>query len=287
MGDIPPSSGPQPLDMVAAGLGHDEHQGHHPSSSSQKSPSSNTPFYSQLSSIPQSQLRPDLRSPALPASPHYPPSDHGATPLNMGAMTGALPEYASMDASQSNAQMSQHTQRQLSGASTSALVYHLQQNLQVPGPPSGSFPTSSPYGPGFSTGQFQQNFMPAQPSQHANFAAFPPGQQRVAPPGSMQTPYQNFPQPSQYMYYPTQYGHQAQYPQAFPGQSAHGQAMYGRGASPSHAHMGLAGQGVELPQQDGSYPGSRMTSGSGQREPGAVGSMFSGPLMQAQGKSKT
>lgn len=279
MGDLPTGSGSQPLDIMTAGLAHDEHQGHsNPTPSNVKSPSSNTPFYSQLSSIPQGQFHPDLRSPAHPTSPPYPAQEQSS--LNMGAMAGALPEYAPIDAVQGNPQAPpQHGQRQLSGASTSALVYQLQQNLQIPGPASASLPTHSPYGPGFGAGQYPQNFVPAQSSQHTNYAAFPTNQQRLAGPGSMQTPYQNFAQPSQYLYYPSPYGPQAQFQQAFPGQGAQGQAMFGRRQSLPSAHAPLAGHDVGMSQQEG----GRMAPG-GQGEPGTIGSIFGGPFMQAQGE---
>ncbi|KAF2683438.1 hypothetical protein K458DRAFT_305401 [Lentithecium fluviatile CBS 122367] len=268
MGDMPHGSGPQALGITATGLAQDEHQGTPNPTLNLKSPSNNTPFYSQLSAIPQTQPRPDLRSPAHPQSPHYPTQDHGASSMNMGVMAGALPDFASVNVAQGNPAMLQHDQRQLSGASTSALVYQLQQNLQIPGPTSGSLP--SHYGAGFNASQFQQNFAPQQGSQHPNYAQFPTGHQRVAGPGPMQTPYQSFPQHSQFLYYPGPYGPQAQYSQGFPGQNNQGQAVYGRR------------QSVEMPQQEGGFTINRMVSSSMQ-DPGAVGPMFGGPFVQAPG----
>jgi hypothetical protein len=271
MGDIPPGPGPQPLDITATGLARDEHQGTSNPNLSLKSSSSNTPFYSQLSAIPQAQLRPDLRSPTHPQGAHYPTQDHGPSPMNMGAMAGALPDYASANTAHGNPSMPQHDQRQLSGASTSALVYQLQQNMQVPGPASGSLPPH--FGSGFNVSQFQQNFVPAQASQHHNYPQFPTGQQRVAAPGPMQG-YQNFPQHSQYMYYPGPYGPPAQYAQNFSGQGSQNQTMYGRR------------QSTEILQQDGSFAGHRMAPNNMQGDAGGGGSMFTAPFVQAQGRFK-
>jgi hypothetical protein len=270
MGDIPHASGAQPLDSTATGLAQDEHQTHLNPTSSSKSPSSNTPFYSQLSAIPQAQLRPDLRSPAHPQSPHYPTQDHGATSMNMGAMAGALPDYSSVNAAQGNPSMLQHDQRQLSGASTSAVVYQLQQNLQAQGPASASLPNH--YAPGFGAGQFQQNFVPPQGSQHPNYAQFPAGNQRVTAPGPMPGPYQSFPQHSQFLYYPGPYGPQAQYPQGYHGQGNQGQLLYGRR------------QSMEMPQQDGGFSSNRMAPSNIQGDPGQMSSMFGGPFVQAPGE---
>lgn len=267
MGDLPASSLAPTLDITAAGL-HDEHQ-----ASSFRSPSNNTPFQSQLSSIPLGQGRLDIRSPAHPMNPHYPGPDHGASSLNMGAMAGALPEYASLEPSQANAQT--QAQRPLSGASTSALVYQLQQNLQIPAHGSGPLPAHSPYGSGLSPGQYQQNFVP-NPASHPNYA-FHPNQQRMPGPSGLQAPYQNFHQPSQYMYYPSPYSPQGQFPQGFAAQSNQSQVLYGRRPSLSGAPMPMMGQNMDLSQHDGVYAqGARLIPGTVQGEPGPVGSILSG-----------
>ena len=270
MGDMPQPSGAQPLDITATGLAQDEHQGHLNPALNSKSPSSNTPFYSQLSAIPQAQLRPDLRSPAHPQSPHYPGQDHGHSSMNMGAMAGALPDYTSINAAQGNPSMQQHDQRQLSGASTSALVYQLQQNLQVAGP--GSAPPPNLYSPGYNPGQFQQNFVPSQGSQHHNFAQFGAGQQRVPSQGPMPTPYQTFPQQSQFLYYPGPYGPQAQYPQGYPAQTNQAHTLYGRR------------QSGEMSQQEGGFSGSRMPHSNIPGDLGPMPSTFGAPFVQAPGE---
>ncbi|KAF1953882.1 hypothetical protein CC80DRAFT_132326 [Byssothecium circinans] len=282
MGDLPRGSSSQALDLTAAGIAHDDQHDHaSPSSSDLKSPTGNTPFHSQLSSIPQAQLRTDLRSPPHPASPHY--ADHGATSMNMSAMAGALPNYGSMDGAQGSHPLPQQAQRQhLSGASTSALVYQLQQNLQMPGTAPGALPAQSPYGHGYATGQFQQNFALPQGSQHTNYPTFPASQQRVHASGQVQGPFQNFIQPSQYMYYPSPYGPQAQYPPTFAGQNTQGQPMYGRRPSMTSSHSPIHGPTMDPPQQDGSFHGSRVPHGNFQAEGAMMGNMFGGQFIHPQ-----
>ncbi|PSN60630.1 hypothetical protein BS50DRAFT_506210 [Corynespora cassiicola Philippines] len=180
-------------------------------------------------------------------------------------MVGALPEYSSVDGVQNSSQTPQSAQRHLSGASTSALVYQLQQSLQMHNPGSAPLPTHSPYGPGFTPGQYPQGFIPGQGSQHANYTHFPAGQQRMPGP---QVPYQGYHQPSQYMYYPAPYGPQGQYAQGFAAQGGQNQAMYGRRPSLTSTSVNMMGQGME-PQQDGIYiPGGRM--GPEQANAGAI-----------------
>ncbi|KAF2655338.1 hypothetical protein K491DRAFT_704632 [Lophiostoma macrostomum CBS 122681] len=266
MGDLPPGSVHQPVDIATAGLAHDEHQ-----HSAFKSPSSGTPFHSQLSAIPQGQARPDIRSPGLATSPHYPLQEHGMSSLNMGAMAGALPEYASQDAGQSSAQAHQQAQRPLSGASTSALVYQLQQNLQMPGHASGSLQAQSPYNTGFAPGQYQPNFVSPQ-GAHTNYAHFHPSQQRMPAQNTMQTAYQNFHQPSPYVYYPPAFGGQGQFPQGFPPQAGQPQTMYGRRPSLTNTQMPMMGQSLDMSQHDSAYgQGGRLAPGAGHGEPAPIG----------------
>lgn len=285
MGDIPPGSGPQSLDVAAAGLAQGEHQSASiQASSPQKPPSNNTPFYSQLSSIPQQQPRPDLRSPTHPANPHYTPQDHGATPLNMGAMSSALPEYTLVDGAPPH-----HVQRQFSGASTPALVYQLQQNLQMHGHGSSPLPAQPAYGPGFGTGQFQQNYIPPQAAGHATYGAFPAVQQRVPGPNSMHPSYQAYPPPpSPYMYYPGAYAPQATYAQGFAGQNAPGQQAYGRRPSIPSPYAAVSGPDGDMPQSDGMFANAhRVGPPTMQGDPNASGNMFGGQFVQPTGKSLT
>ena len=255
MGDLPPASGPPALGISAAGLAHDDHQARlHQLPSESRSPSSNTPFHSQLSSIPQSQLRSDLRSSAHPTNPHY-PQTHDATSLNMGAMAGDLPDYGHVDGVQPQ------LARQLSGASTSALVYQLQQNLQVHASASNSLPVQPGYGPSFGAGQFQHNYMPTHAPPHTNYTAFPSHQQRGPGHNSIQGPYQNYAQQSPYMYYPAPYGTQPFGP-GFAAPNAQNQALYGRRPSLTSSHIPPPGHGIDMSQQDGMFPpGSRAVHG--------------------------
>ncbi|KAL5408148.1 hypothetical protein PMIN04_011511 [Paraphaeosphaeria minitans] len=273
MGDLPLGSGPQPLDITATGIAHDGLESHPQNPLGVQAPTGNTPFYSQLSSIPQSQLRRDLRSPAHPSGPHY-PQDHGATSLNMSAMAGSLPEYASIDGAQL-----QHVQRQLSGASTSALVYQLQQNLQVHGPASSTLPVHSGYGPGFGPGQFQQTYIPAQGSSHSNYP-FPSNQQRGPGPNPIQPPYPNYSQQSHYLYYPAPYGTQHFVP-GFSAQNAQAQALYGRNSCLASSHTPLHGQSP----QDGIFPhGHRTNSSAVQVDPASMGWIPGGQFAQSGGQ---
>jgi hypothetical protein len=283
MGDLPSGAAvQQPLDISATGHAHDEHQSSfNMPGLMPKSSGNNVPFYSQLNSIPLGLLRPDIRSHIHSTSPQYPVQEHSASPLNMGTMAGALPEY-SVDAGQNGHQGHQHAQRPLSGASTSALVYQIQQqqNLQMSGHAPGSLPTHSPYGPGYAQSQYQQGYAHAQSAQHANYAPFLQNQQRMAGPNSMPNPYQQYAQPSQYMYYPSPYGSQAPFPQGYPPQGPQTQGMYGRRPSLSGAQGQSMGQNMELSQHEIGYGvGNRSHSGSLQGEMGVMGPMYGGAFM--------
>ncbi|KAF2109131.1 YT521-B-like domain-containing protein [Lophiotrema nucula] len=278
MGDLPPGSVPQPLDITAAGLAHDEHQLNNPSSSSLRSPSSNAPFYSQLSSISQGQGRPDPRSPAHATSPHYLGQEHATTSLNLGAMAGALPDYGPTDIP-GNAQAQQQGQRPLSGASTSALVYQLGQNLQMPGHGSSTHPpyVATSYGPN----QFQQNFVPPQGTQHPPYGPFSSSHQRLTGPSSMQHQYQNYPQPSQYLYYPSPYGPPSQFSQGFSAQAAQSQsqALYGRRPSLPSSQMPIMGQNMDMAQHESGYSPIGRHFGNAQADGGPMGSISTGGFL--------
>lgn len=264
MGDLPPGSVPQSLNITADGHAHEEHQ-----TSNFKSPTNISPFQSQLGSIQHGHGRPDIRSAAHPASGHYPSQEHGASSLNMGSMVGALPEYASNEYGQGNPQAHQQAHRQLSGASTSALVYQLQQqNLQH----SSALPTQSPY----TSGQYQQNFTPGH-GTHQNYNPYHSNQRLPHPGAAMQGQYQNFHQQSQYMYYPSPYGHQSPLPQGYTAQAAQSQAMYGRRPSLPNAQLPMMAQGMEMAQNENAYPqGNRLLPGGITGEQGPLASILSG-----------
>jgi hypothetical protein len=279
MGDLPSGAVQQSLDISATGNAHDEHQSSfNMPGMMPKTSGINTPFHAQLNSVSQGHLRPEVRSHPHSTSPQYPVQDHSASPLNMGSMAGALPEY-SIDVAQNSQQGHQHSQRPLSGASTSALVYQIQQQqtLQMSGHPPGSLPTNSPYGPTYAQSQYPQVYATAQNSQHSNYAPFLPNQQRMAGPNSVPNPYQQFAHPSQYMYYPSPYGPHAHFTQGYPAQGAQVQGMYGRRPSLSGAHAISMGQNVELSQHEiGHAPGNRPHSGGLQGDIGPSGSMYGG-----------
>ena len=181
MGDLPPGPRPHAMDNATTGLARDGNtSGSFPTSL--KSPDSSDPFYSQLSGLPHGQLRPDFRS-STHANGSHQPQEHGTSPLNMGAMTGALPNYGTNDNASTNPQT---VPRSLSGASTSAVAYQLGQNLQMT---SSNMSTHASYGPGFATGLPQQPFMPQQGSQYSAYPSFATNQPRLAGVAPMPSPY--------------------------------------------------------------------------------------------------
>jgi hypothetical protein len=276
MGDLSSGSRPQIMDNATTGFVRDGN----PSVSYSvplKSPDSNVPFYSQLSALPQGQLRPDFRPPTHSIA-HYQSQEHGASPFNMGSMTGALPDFGAGD----DASLNQQTvPRSLSGASASAVAYQLGQNLQMPAHASGNMPPHPSYGPGFATGLHQQAFMPQQGSQYGAYPLFAANQPRLAGATSVQAPYQNYQQASQYMYYPAPYGAQGQFNAGFSAQAAHGQIMYGRRASSTNT--GMQGPGAEFPHNDGNLSGARMATGAFQGDPASIVSPYATQFAQASG----
>ncbi|KAF2474816.1 uncharacterized protein BDR25DRAFT_280389 [Lindgomyces ingoldianus] len=275
MGDLPSGSVSLPLDTTAASLAHDEHQYLTSASApTLRSPSDNAPFYSQLSSITQGQVPPDLRSPAHLGNPQYLMQNQDTSPLNMGSMMSGLPGYPSMESVHDNPQTHQQIPRSLSGASSSTLVYQLQQNTQMPNHGSGSVLVHSSYGPGFGQSQFQQNFVPAQAPQHATYAPFHGNQQRLGSSNPIQTPYQNFHPPSPYLYYPTSYGPQGQFPQGFPAQGGQSQAMFGRRLSLPSSQVPPMGQNLDPSQHECGYFGTNRMTGGLQADNGQLGAIL-------------
>ncbi|CAO2648991.1 Nn.00g099400.m01.CDS01 [Neocucurbitaria sp. VM-36] len=275
MGDLPSGSRPQALENATTGFARD---GNPSTSSPYKSPESNAPFYSQLSAISQGQLRPDFRSPTHPTA-QYQSQEHGASPLNMGSMAGALPEYGSFE---DGSAVQQSIPRSLSGASTSAVAYQLGQNLQMQAHASNNLPAHTSYGPGFAPSSYQQNFMPSQSSQHGAYPPFGTNQPRLASATSMQTPYQNYQQASQYMYY-APYGGQGQFVPGFATQSTQGHTMYGRRPSLTNTSIGIMTQSADFSHIEGNFPGARVAPGNPQGEAGSFGSAYGVPFVQASG----
>ncbi|KAL6156082.1 hypothetical protein ACJBU6_05219 [Exserohilum turcicum] len=269
MGDLPPGSRPQAMDHATTSFAHD---GSTPTSfsTSLKPADTASPFHTQLSALPQGQLRQDHRSPAH-STGHYPSQEHSASMLNMGAMTGTLPDFSAGDDSSLNAQT---VPRSLSGASTSAVAYHIGHNLQM----QGNIPSHSLYGPGFAAGLHQQSFMPQHGSQYSAYPSFTTNQARPAGAAPMQPPYQNYQQASHYMYYPAPYGPQGHYNPGFAAQAPQNQTMYGRRAS-------LSNMGPRMPttnfQSDPSTLmtpyGAQLAPSPGVPRPGPVSSIPRGP----------
>ncbi len=271
MGDLPPGSRPQALDNATTGFVRD---GNPSNSTAYKSPDNNTPFYSQLSTLPQPQLRSDFRSSAHPST-QYQYQDHGSSLMNMALMAGALPEYAPYDDSSVNPQP---VPRSLSGASTSAVAYQLGQNLQMAAHSAGNLPNSPPYGPGFAANPYQ-NFMPLQGSQPGGYPPFGANQQRQVGAGTTQAPFQNYPQSSQFMYFPPPYESHGQFAPAYTAQASQGQAVYGRRTSLTHT-----AQGTDFTHMDSNFSSARMAPGSLPGDQGSFGPTYGVPFMAGPGK---
>lgn len=275
MGDLPPNSRSHAMDFTAAGPARDDQHTPLPSSSPYRAQDNNAPFYSQLSSIPQGQHRSDHRSSGQP-TPYYSPQHHESPAFKMGAMAGALPDYGA----DTQHQASHSIPRSLSGASTSAVVYQLGQNLQMPAHASGNMQSHPVYASGYATSPYQQGYMPQQGTQSGIYPAYTSHQSRIQGVTPMQNPYQQYPQPSQYMYYSTPYGAPVQYPAGYVAQSVQNQTMLGRRASLVTAPIGVApGQNVELSPREGSYMGVRMGHG----DPSVNAAAFGAPFYQGQG----
>lgn len=241
MGDIPPGSQPQASDNVATGFARDGSQSLLAASSSPyKSQDINVPLYSQLSSLPQhqqlqqQQLRPDYRSTAQ-SHAHYPMQEHGTSPMNMGSMASALPDYGATEEGPINSHGQSTIPRSLPGASTSAVVYQLGQNLQSPSHGSGMPTGHTTYTPGYPGGSYHAPYISSQ-SQYAPQQSFPAGSSRLHPTAPMQQQYQGLAQGPQYMYYSGPYGSQAQFSPGYPVPSMQGQAAYNRRGSSDYSH---------------------------------------------------
>ncbi|KAJ4983842.1 hypothetical protein SVAN01_10646 [Stagonosporopsis vannaccii] len=255
MGDLPPDSRSQTMVPTAAGLPHDDQHAQLPPSSPYNTQDSNTPFYSQLSSISQGQHRPDHHPPAQPTT--YYASQHDSAAFKMGAMAGALPDHSS----DMQHQASQSVPRSLSGASTSALVYQLGQSLQMPAHASGGMQLHPSYGTNYGASPYQQAYIQPQTSQGGIYPPYNPNQPRAQGVTPMQTHYQPYAQPSQYMYYPAPYGAHGQYPVSYAAQGVQAQTGFGRRPSLVTVPPGVSGTNVEVPSHEGSFTAARMTQG--------------------------
>ncbi|KAF1838640.1 hypothetical protein BDW02DRAFT_576134 [Decorospora gaudefroyi] len=280
MGDVPPGPRPHAMDNATTGSARD---GNSSASFSAplKSPDNNAPFYAQLSALNHGQPRPDFRSPIHPTA-HYQAQEHGASAFNMGSMAGALPDFGVGDDA---TLYPQPVPRSLSGASTSAVAYQLGQNLQMPNHTSGNIPSHPSYGPGFTTGLHQQPFMPQQGSQYGAYPSFATNQPRLAGAPSLQAPYQNYQQASQYMYYPAPYGPQGQFNPGYAAQTTQAQTMYPRRTSLTNTVM--QGQTADYSHMDGNFAGARMATGNFQGDLTSMVSPYGAQFAQTPGMTRT
>ena len=191
MGDAPPDTGVGPSSRPSGENDGQQSALPYPQSSQgqPKVPTPVPPFHAQYPSFPQ-RIDPSR----IPSQPNFgtinpPPGQqsHGVA-FNMTAMAGALPDYGSGPANpvlQQQQQQQQQTQRRLSGASTPAVVYQLQQSLQYPQGVS-SIPSPPSYG-SFPPGQYGAF---GQPSNQQPFGAYGSSPQRVTGIHQQFQPYQ-------------------------------------------------------------------------------------------------
>ncbi|KAF1982384.1 hypothetical protein K402DRAFT_415010 [Aulographum hederae CBS 113979] len=215
-----------------------------------------TPFSSQYGTIPQIQTNDPQRYGHPQSAAQYAPSPGGGGgAFNMTGMSGALPDYSGSSMGHHPQQQQQQPPRVLSGASTPAVVYQLQQNLQFPGAGANY---ASQAGPACGYGQPSYPTQYAQGAQSPYGAAFSPGGPRSG--GGMQQSFSYGQQAQQYYYYPPAFPGQAQ-----PGQAGQQFSPYDRRSniSPSQAmRSGFYGGGM----QGGAVPGVGMFGGQGGAE---------------------
>jgi hypothetical protein len=230
MGDVPQDMGSGPLrpgphepvhdDSHSSAQKHSSLPGPPPATS--RSSSAGAPFYSQYSTLPGQPQRVDSGPPHQLSNPYN--SGVGQTQpahgFNMSAMGSALPEYGLHASGNPQNQVPQFTGQRISGASTPAVVYQLQQNLQYPHQGSGPFLNPGTFG-GYAP-QYQGYHQPPSP-QFAGYPQYGPGQQRTGMVTQQFTPY---PQVSQQYYYPGTLGTHGQQLGGFPNQAATFQAPY-------------------------------------------------------------
>jgi hypothetical protein len=207
-----------------------------------RTPGTNAPFHTQFTSL---QSFPQRVEPSrLPSHQGFgsmnpqPGQQQQTSPFNMNAIAGALPDYgsgASNPAFQSAQQ--QQPQRRLSGASTPAVVYQLQQSLQYSqGAPGLTNPNT--FG-NFPQSQYGATFGQPSGNQQQSFGAYGSAQQRL--PG-MQQPLPSYPQISPQHYYMAQ----GQQLSNYPGQGAPFPGSYGaRPAQPNLASLNTGASGMD------------------------------------------
>ena len=219
MGELPPDAGIGPTGRITSDdevqLSITQIPFQHSSQVQSGTPDANLSFHTQLFSAPSFPQRVDpSRPPPQQTLGSFGQHQHGSA-FNMGAMTGTLPDYGAASPNLTM-QSSQHQQmqRRVSGASTPAVVYQLQRNLQYSQLPSSlANPTSY--------GNFPQNQYGGGAFGHQqSFGLYGSSQQRIA---GMQQPFPPYPQLSPQHYYFMQ----GQQPTAFAGQMGQFPGAYG------------------------------------------------------------
>jgi len=241
MGDVSGDMGSPPVDHPSARLRHEESRssgnGSIPNHTIDPRVSGQTgPFHSQYSTIPQLQQQPhdafkqQLVQGQVPYTVQH-GVGHGSSTssFNMGAIAGALPDYSNLAPGQQQHQQNHQNQRMLSGASTPAVVYQLQQIAQFPNQGAYAASPSAPFG----SSQYGAGYLPGQIPQ-SPYGNYSPTAQRFSSANALQQPYQ---QPNPYYFY-TQ-GQNAQ--QAFAQQMSSQYGAYDRRMSLSPAHGQQAG----------------------------------------------
>ena len=223
MGDVPPDAGIGPTGRVTT---DDEVQlsiAQMPLQVQSGTADANLSFHTQFSSLPSFPQHVDpSRLPSQQGlgafNPQGSQQQHGSA-FNMGTMASALPDYGATSPNPTM-QSSQHQemQRRLSGASTPAVVYQLQRNLQYSQVAS-SLTNPTSYG-NFPQSQYGGAFGQAQGGHQQSFGPYGSSQQRI---GVMQQPFPPYPQVSpQHFYFA-----QGQQPTAFAGQMGQFPGAYG------------------------------------------------------------
>lgn len=190
MGDASNESGPPPSEHARTAAQHGAWPLAHPNTSSPAYADSQPPV---SASSFQSQYPTRSLEVQRPSQQHPMYAYNASSPFHMGAMGAALPDYSSTVPGPPAVQPPHPSQRGISGASTSAVVYQLQQISQYPQAAMG-YSSQPAYGAAYNASQFS----PSYPS-------FAPGQQRTMAPVQMPQSFMQYPQTQPYMYYPAQY----------------------------------------------------------------------------------
>lgn len=197
MGDASNESGPPPSEPVGTVVHHGGTAPAHPNASSPAYADSHPPvsansFQSHYPSHSLEVQRPSQQQQQHPVYAYNMPTGQApaSSAFNMGTMNAALPDYTS------TMPAPHPSQRGISGASTSAVVYQLQQISQYPQAAMG-YASQPNYGTGYAASQFSPSY-----------PTFASGQQRAMAPAQIPHSFVHYPQAQQYMYYPGPYAGQ-------------------------------------------------------------------------------